>query len=305
MLRRRASGREGSPRARRRDADPLPRRHRASSRRRRGSRARHLLSPRSARVHVNLRVGVRLGESVRSPPRSSPPRFATRWSPPRVRPRHSYVASTLCGVAASGVCSWVAGVGDRDPQNILVDLRDGSLVHIDFGCAFGTAGRVTHPGADAVSRDGGDARSVSAGGREGCAGGGHARDDARASRGSAPASRHHGRVPRRERLVALARGEALDPHASKPALLRGGPGGERGDTPRIRVQVLIPRRSGARTRRRARCARWRARRDSRATRANTSSSKSRTRGPNSNSEIRATSPSRSAPRNTREPRALG
>ena len=34
----------------------------------------------------------------------------------------------------------------------------------------------------------------------------------------------------------------------------------------VRVQVLIPRRSGARTRRRARCARWRARRDSRATR---------------------------------------
>ena len=30
-------------------------------------------------------------------------------------------------------------MGDRHPQNILVDLADGSLVHIDFGYAFGTA----------------------------------------------------------------------------------------------------------------------------------------------------------------------
>ena len=49
--------------------------------------------------------------------------------------RRRYAAS----LAASGVCGWVAGVGDRHPQNILVDLRDGSLVHIDFGYAFGTA----------------------------------------------------------------------------------------------------------------------------------------------------------------------
>ena len=45
-------------------------------------------------------------------------------------------AATL---AASSVCGWVAGVGDRHLQNVLVDLRDRSLVHIDFGYAFGTA----------------------------------------------------------------------------------------------------------------------------------------------------------------------
>lgn len=49
--------------------------------------------------------------------------------------RRRYAAS----LAASSVCGWVAGVGDRHLQNILVDLRDGSLVHIDFGYAFGTA----------------------------------------------------------------------------------------------------------------------------------------------------------------------
>ena len=93
---------EGSPRARRRDADPLPRRHRASSRRRRGSRARHSLSPRSARVHVGLRVGVRLGNRSARRRRSSP--RASR----RVGLRREFargilsVASTLCGVV-SGV----------------------------------------------------------------------------------------------------------------------------------------------------------------------------------------------------------
>jgi hypothetical protein len=49
--------------------------------------------------------------------------------------RRRYAAS----LAASSVCGWVAGVGDRHLQNILIDLRDGSLVHIDFGYAFGTA----------------------------------------------------------------------------------------------------------------------------------------------------------------------
>ena len=49
--------------------------------------------------------------------------------------RSRYAAS----LAASSVCGWVAGVGDRHLQNILLDVRTGSVVHIDFGYAFGTA----------------------------------------------------------------------------------------------------------------------------------------------------------------------
>ena len=37
------------------------------------------------------------------------------------------------------MCGWVAGVGDRHLQNILLDTTTGSVVHIDFGYAFGTA----------------------------------------------------------------------------------------------------------------------------------------------------------------------
>ena len=42
-------------------------------------------------------------------------------------------------VAAGSMCGWVAGVGDRHLQNILLDTTTGSVVHIDFGYAFGTA----------------------------------------------------------------------------------------------------------------------------------------------------------------------
>jgi DNA-dependent protein kinase catalytic subunit len=42
-------------------------------------------------------------------------------------------------LAASCVCGWIAGVGDRHLQNILLDVNTGSVVHIDFGYAFGTA----------------------------------------------------------------------------------------------------------------------------------------------------------------------
>ena len=49
--------------------------------------------------------------------------------------RSRYAAS----LAASCVCGWIAGVGDRHLQNILLDVRTGSVVHIDFGYAFGTA----------------------------------------------------------------------------------------------------------------------------------------------------------------------
>ena len=42
-------------------------------------------------------------------------------------------------IAASSICGYVAGVGDRHLQNILLDVQSGSAVHIDFGYAFGTA----------------------------------------------------------------------------------------------------------------------------------------------------------------------
>ena len=42
-------------------------------------------------------------------------------------------------LAASSICGYVAGVGDRHLENILLDTSSGELVHIDFGYAFGTA----------------------------------------------------------------------------------------------------------------------------------------------------------------------
>ena len=42
-------------------------------------------------------------------------------------------------LAASSICGYIAGVGDRHLDNILLDISTGSLIHIDFGYAFGTA----------------------------------------------------------------------------------------------------------------------------------------------------------------------
>ena len=42
-------------------------------------------------------------------------------------------------LAASSICGYIAGVGDRHLDNILLDVSTGSLIHIDFGYAFGTA----------------------------------------------------------------------------------------------------------------------------------------------------------------------
>ena len=49
--------------------------------------------------------------------------------------RRKYAAS----LAASGVCGWVAGVGDRHLQNILIDLQDGSLVCLRLAQSPSTA----------------------------------------------------------------------------------------------------------------------------------------------------------------------
>jgi len=49
--------------------------------------------------------------------------------------RQSFATS----LASSSICGYVAGVGDRHLDNILLDISTGELVHIDFGYAFGTA----------------------------------------------------------------------------------------------------------------------------------------------------------------------
>ena len=49
--------------------------------------------------------------------------------------RQAFAAS----LSSSSICGYVAGVGDRHLDNILLDLSTGQLVHIDFGYAFGTA----------------------------------------------------------------------------------------------------------------------------------------------------------------------
>ena len=41
-------------------------------------------------------------------------------------------------LAASSIAGWIVGLGDRHLENILLDVSHGSLVHIDFGYAFGT-----------------------------------------------------------------------------------------------------------------------------------------------------------------------
>ena len=47
-------------------------------------------------------------------------------------------------LAASSISGWIVGLGDRHCENILLDVSHGSLVHVDFGYAFGT-GTLTLP----------------------------------------------------------------------------------------------------------------------------------------------------------------
>jgi DNA-dependent protein kinase catalytic subunit len=44
------------------------------------------------------------------------------------------------------ICSYVLGIGDRHLDNFLLDTTDGSLVGIDFGCAFGQGVHLGVPG---------------------------------------------------------------------------------------------------------------------------------------------------------------
>ena len=43
------------------------------------------------------------------------------------------------------VSNYVCGIGDRHLENTLLDTRDGSVVGIDFGMAFGMGTRLSVP----------------------------------------------------------------------------------------------------------------------------------------------------------------
>lgn len=49
--------------------------------------------------------------------------------------RDNYMRS----LSATSAFGWLAGVGDRHPQNFLLEKRTGAIVPIDFGYSFGTA----------------------------------------------------------------------------------------------------------------------------------------------------------------------
>lgn len=49
--------------------------------------------------------------------------------------RNGFVRS----LASVSIATWVAGIGDRHLDNILLDPSTGKLVSIDFGHAFGSA----------------------------------------------------------------------------------------------------------------------------------------------------------------------
>jgi DNA-dependent protein kinase catalytic subunit len=40
-------------------------------------------------------------------------------------------------LAAFCIANWLLGIGDRHPENFLLDIKSGSLIGIDFGAAFG------------------------------------------------------------------------------------------------------------------------------------------------------------------------
>lgn len=47
--------------------------------------------------------------------------------------------SFACSYAVLCIAHWLLGIGDRHLRNILVSVKDGRCVGIDFGSAFGTA----------------------------------------------------------------------------------------------------------------------------------------------------------------------
>lgn len=41
------------------------------------------------------------------------------------------------------ISHWILGIGDRHPNNFMVNMETGGMIGIDFGHAFGTATQVT------------------------------------------------------------------------------------------------------------------------------------------------------------------
>ncbi len=51
----------------------------------------------------------------------------------------------LKSYAASSVAGYVLGIGDRHLDNFLIDMKDGEVLAIDFGIAFGNGIQLTIP----------------------------------------------------------------------------------------------------------------------------------------------------------------
>ena len=64
----------------------------------------------------------------------------------RSRSLESYVTlrkAFLSSYTTMSLCHWILGVGDRHPNNFLVNTDTGTLIGIDFGHVFGTATTVS------------------------------------------------------------------------------------------------------------------------------------------------------------------
>mmetsp|Transcript_13209 Transcript_13209/g.49385 ORF Transcript_13209/g.49385 Transcript_13209/m.49385 type:complete len:660 (+) Transcript_13209:963-2942(+) len=108
--------------------------------------ATHFLEAMSRSPRVDARnalASLKRRAASASEPAASPSSPALRQTLLRVSGSHeSYLemrSKYAASVAAASICGYVAGVGDRHLQNILLDVATGSAVHIDFGYAFGTA----------------------------------------------------------------------------------------------------------------------------------------------------------------------
>ena len=108
--------------------------------------ATHFLEAMSRSPRVDARnalASLKRRAASASKPAASPSSPALRQTLLRVSGSHeSYLemrSKYAASVAAASICGYVAGVGDRHLQNILLDVATGSAVHIDFGYAFGTA----------------------------------------------------------------------------------------------------------------------------------------------------------------------